>query len=247
MGKTPTKSPQLLPISASDLRSLPNDKAQEILGQLSPKKLEELKHEWRFWARPEQLEPEGDWNVWFYVYHIKLPHHRLDEGYVGVSKRPKVRWSDHRSRKENPLLSNAIKKHGDDLRYTILGCFDKLEDALWQEFTLRPLDRMGWNLIKGGGYPPEMGAWNKGKHTPEHVRDKQSKTRKGRFGGVNHPRARLANIYCYKTNQLLYKGVAIREWAKLNGFQQGHLSATARGELKQHKGIYARYNDAEAE
>jgi len=65
MGKTPTKSPQLLPVSASDLRSLPNDKAQEILGQLSPKKLEELKHEWRFWARPEQLEPEGDWNVWF--------------------------------------------------------------------------------------------------------------------------------------------------------------------------------------
>lgn len=65
MAKTPTKSPQLLPISASDLRSLPNDKAQEILSQLSPKKLEELKHEWRFWARPEQLELEGDWNVWF--------------------------------------------------------------------------------------------------------------------------------------------------------------------------------------
>ena len=29
MGKTPTKNPQLLPISASDLRPLPNDKAQE--------------------------------------------------------------------------------------------------------------------------------------------------------------------------------------------------------------------------
>ena len=35
MGKTPTKSPQLLPISASDLRSLPNDKAQENV-EVSP-------------------------------------------------------------------------------------------------------------------------------------------------------------------------------------------------------------------
>ena len=62
MGKTP----ELLPISASDLRALPDDKAQEILGQLSKKQIEELQHTWEFWARSNQLEPAGkDWNTWF--------------------------------------------------------------------------------------------------------------------------------------------------------------------------------------
>lgn len=53
-------------ITAKDLRELPDHKAQEILSQLSPKKLEELQHTWEFWARPQQLEPAGkDWNTWF--------------------------------------------------------------------------------------------------------------------------------------------------------------------------------------
>ena len=71
MGKTPellpkTSSNGVLPISASDLRALPDNKAQEILSQLSRKQLEELQHTWEFWARPQQLEPAGkDWNTWF--------------------------------------------------------------------------------------------------------------------------------------------------------------------------------------
>ena len=26
--------------------------------------LEELKYSWKFWARPEQLPPSGDWRTW---------------------------------------------------------------------------------------------------------------------------------------------------------------------------------------
>ncbi len=26
-----------------------------------------MNHEWEFWARPEQLQPEGDWRVWLYL------------------------------------------------------------------------------------------------------------------------------------------------------------------------------------
>lgn len=31
---------------------------------LSPEQLANLKYHWPFWARPNQLEPEGDWNTW---------------------------------------------------------------------------------------------------------------------------------------------------------------------------------------
>ena len=51
-------------ITATDLRELPPDRLKEVLSQLGPKKTEELQHTWEFWARPEQIEPEGDWNVW---------------------------------------------------------------------------------------------------------------------------------------------------------------------------------------
>ena len=52
-------------LTADTLRKLPKDKVDEVYKQLGPKKVEELKHTWSFWARDEQLEPEGDWNTWF--------------------------------------------------------------------------------------------------------------------------------------------------------------------------------------
>ena len=177
----------------------------------------------------------------FYVYHIKLPEHGVDEGYVGVSVNPKERWSNHKSREENLILSRAIQKYGRELQYKILGVFDTLSEALWQEFTLRPTDRLGWNLVKGGGMPPNMGGWNKGLTTPISVKEKQSAVRMGRFSGKEHPRARIANIYDYETGEILAESVVIRNWAKENGYHQAHLAATATGKHTKHKGIYARY------
>lgn len=46
------------------LRDLPQDQVMSVLKELTPKQLEELAHDWKFWARPEQLEPEGDWKIW---------------------------------------------------------------------------------------------------------------------------------------------------------------------------------------
>jgi len=52
-------------LTAQKLRELPPDQVKAALGQLSKKQIEELQHSWEFWARPEQLEPEGkDWNTW---------------------------------------------------------------------------------------------------------------------------------------------------------------------------------------
>lgn len=52
-------------LTAQTLRELPKDKVTEVFKQLGPQKTEELKHDWNFWARDEQLEPAGDWNTWF--------------------------------------------------------------------------------------------------------------------------------------------------------------------------------------
>ena len=52
-------------LTAEALRKLPASKVKELFEALGPLKAEELKHDWNFWARDNQLEPEGkDWNVW---------------------------------------------------------------------------------------------------------------------------------------------------------------------------------------
>lgn len=173
-----------------------------------------------------------------YVYHIHTGGMGLDEGYVGISVNPKERWATHKRGKENPRLRNATQKH--NVKFSILSVHDTVEDALWQEFTLRPFDRMGWNLAKGGGKPPESGGWNKGLTASEQTRQKQSTARRGRFAGKSHPRAKLANVYNL-SHELVAEDVILRNWAQENGYHQAHLAATATGKLKQHKGLYARY------
>jgi len=52
-------------ITADALRQLPATKVKQLFEELGPIKTEELKHDWSFWARDNQLEPEGkDWNTW---------------------------------------------------------------------------------------------------------------------------------------------------------------------------------------
>ena len=54
-----------LPIHSDDLRGLPASKVKEVMSALGQKKAEELHFTWEFWARPNQLEPEGNhWNTW---------------------------------------------------------------------------------------------------------------------------------------------------------------------------------------
>lgn len=175
----------------------------------------------------------------YYVYHIHTEGMGLDEGYIGISVNPQERWAEHKRRKENPHLSNAIKKH--KVTFDIISVHENVKEALWQEYTLRPFDRIGWNLVKGGGMPPAMGGWNKGQLASVKTRQKQSAARKGKYGGEKHPRSKLANIYSVETGELVVSEVVISVWAKDNGCHQAHLSATAMGKLKQHKGLYARY------
>jgi phage terminase large subunit-like protein len=50
-----------LPLHVDDLRAMGKD-VVALIKQLPPAKAEELKYNWRFWARENQIAPEGDWN-----------------------------------------------------------------------------------------------------------------------------------------------------------------------------------------
>lgn len=44
--------------------SLPDAERRELLASLSEAEAEQILYDWRFWARPSQVAPEGDWRTW---------------------------------------------------------------------------------------------------------------------------------------------------------------------------------------
>lgn len=46
------------------LRSLPPQELERLLTTLSNEELASLRYAWPFWARPDQIAPEGDWRTW---------------------------------------------------------------------------------------------------------------------------------------------------------------------------------------
>jgi phage terminase large subunit-like protein len=49
---------------AQVLASLSDEEREEFMSGLTPEVLAQLKYDWNFWSRPNQLEPEGDWTTW---------------------------------------------------------------------------------------------------------------------------------------------------------------------------------------
>ena len=48
----------------SSMAELSDDERAEMLAELSDEQVVALRHDWRFWARRQQIAPEGDWLVW---------------------------------------------------------------------------------------------------------------------------------------------------------------------------------------
>jgi len=92
-------------------------------------------------------------------------------------------------------------------------------------------------------------------HNPNHIYTKYSDETKRKISettknsmrnmnkGKENPTAKLANIYEAKTGHLIAENVVITLFCKEFGYNQGHLSRTARGEAQQHRGLYAKYKD----
>ena len=49
---------------AQSIASLPEADRATVLRVLTPAEAEEVYNDWRFWARPDQLAPPGEWRVW---------------------------------------------------------------------------------------------------------------------------------------------------------------------------------------
>ncbi len=79
----------------------------------------------------------------------------LSEGYVGISSNVQRRLNDHASTVSTSIVSKAIQKYGwPNLNKTILVDNIDKELACLIEEVLRPSDKIGWNITKGGGLPP---------------------------------------------------------------------------------------------
>jgi hypothetical protein len=77
----------------------------------------------------------------------------FSQGYVGVSKNVKIRWGQH-LKYGNPHLQNAIKKYGwKNLVKEVILVSDN-QYCLEIETKIRPNEGIGWNIIVGGGMPP---------------------------------------------------------------------------------------------
>jgi predicted phage terminase large subunit-like protein len=53
--------------AAQRVATLNPEQKKELLSSLSPAEQEVLRSYWPFWARPQQLPPEGQWSVWLYM------------------------------------------------------------------------------------------------------------------------------------------------------------------------------------
>lgn len=112
-------------------------------------------------------------------------------------------------------------------------------------------------ITLGGSGSRGLTPWNKGKENC-YKESTLQKMRQAKIGttpsnlkqlrelarlrtGVKHPNVKLANVYCYKTKQLIAEAVSLTEWCRDNGYNQGNLCATARGECASTKGIFAIY------
>jgi phage terminase large subunit-like protein len=97
-------------ITASILRDLPDEEVAKLLKELGPKKAAELQHDWGFWARPEQLEPEGDWNTW-----VALAGRGWGKTRAGAE------WVRHRIRSGDKIVHCVAPTKGDVRRVMVEG------------------------------------------------------------------------------------------------------------------------------
>jgi len=113
-----------------------------------------------------------------FVYHICRQQDKFDftKGYVGISSNPSYRWQRHKLYEKDGRLINAYRKYDDIIEYVLVEGNRKY--CLDLENKLRPIARMGWNLVAGGGMPPS----HKGKRMSQAQKDNISKSNSGVHG-----------------------------------------------------------------
>ena len=89
-----------------------------------------------------------------FIYWIRYNSHTdpYKEGYIGISNKPSRRLKEH-FRTSNGKLLEALNNGA---KLSILFKCESLKEAKTLEEKYRPSEHIGWNIVKGGGYPPLM-------------------------------------------------------------------------------------------
>jgi predicted GIY-YIG superfamily endonuclease len=90
------------------------------------------------------------------VYWIHHPDHTdmFSQGYIGVSKNITQRFYEHKNNPSNAHLKHAIKKYGWKTLVKKVLLIAEETYCLMIETKLRAKNKIGWNLVIGGGKPP---------------------------------------------------------------------------------------------
>ena len=143
------------------------------------------------------------------VYWIRHEDHTdmFTQGYIGVSSQVEKRWEYHKKHGENAHLRNAINLYGWDKLVKQVLLISDLAYCLMIEAKLRYEDKIGWNVVKGGGKPPS--SLGKKYIRSQEYKDKQRIAKLGR--------RHTPEIEAKVTQNLLIHGVNTR-------FKKGHVS-----------------------
>ncbi len=173
------------------------------------------------------------------VYWIHLPEvhtNPLNDGYIGISKDYKKRFKDHYAEiKHHPhyKLSRALNKYK-DIDIMVLHSGFTQDEALIIENIYRPLEKIGWNIAKGGGMPPSP----KGKTLSSEHKLKISKSMEGKNKGrpswnKGIPRSAKTKLKISKKNK--GKTLSSEHKLKISKKNKGHI-VTEETKLKIGKG-----------
>lgn len=185
----------------------------------------------------------------YYIYHICHEKDRgnFKEGYIGITNRPKRRWWEHRNKSTscNNLLYGKITKHPDVIFYTISE--GSKDEICRMENYFRP-HKMGWNLTKGGGLPPNL----KGHKWSEETRNKRTESirkaiKDGRLGTMTDNKWKAAKKKRTRPFVLIspgggiYEGDDLKELCDDLGLIYQSIHQVAKGRRKQNNQWKATY------
>lgn len=116
---------------AESLALLNEDERQAALQNLTEPEAEALEHDWRFWARPKQLPPDGNWRTWI-----------LRAGRGFGKTRAGAEWLHERAKAEDGRRMALVAQTPADARdYCIEGPGGLLQNRPW------------WCVQAGEGWP----------------------------------------------------------------------------------------------